>query len=378
MSIRKSPLYRILLWGLLLASIWLLAQMAPTLFSPDYMPADDFWHFWEAGRLNNHGQNPYEPQLQFFNPPWTLPVVMLFALLEYPVSRVIWLLVNVAIMIFCAERFWLIYHGNPKLRWVAWLLVFTFSPVIVSLQKGQFTPLVLLGMVGFLLTVEQPRYWFLAGLCAALIAIKPELFYLFWLALLLWSLQKRSWPILISCALTFGVLIAIPLIFYPPVIAQYLRGSEAFPITEWATPTLGAYLRLLLGLEKFWLQFVPPALGAIWMLFYWRQKRHAWRWQDELPLLVMVSVVTTAYGWTYDQALLVPALLAAAIWWPGLKDRRWGIACVLLYVVLNVLNLVLHRYWNDFWFVWLAPGFFLCFLGFYWQRKTTPLEAIPA
>ncbi len=376
MSIRNKPVYRILLWGTFFASLWLLARMAPTLVDPKYLPADDFSHFWEAGQLNNQGQNPYDPEQQLiFNPPWTLPAVMLFALFDYPLARLAWLLVNIAIVIYCAEKLWQIYRGSPNRRWLAWLLVFTFSPTISTLHKGQFTPLVLLGMVGFLLTIEQRKRWFLAGVCAALITVKPQLFYLFWPALGLWILHKRAWPLILGAGLAFSGLLALPMLTNPSVIAQYIEGSAAFSLAAWATPTIGTYLRALINLEQFWLQFIPSVLVVAWLVYYWFQKRQSWRWKDELPLLVLVSMATMPYGWTYDQVILLPALILAAIWFSKMKDRRWGLVSLALYILLNVLNLWLHRYLDDFWFGWLAPGFLLCYLLIAWQRSKESKEA---
>ena len=59
---RKKTIYRIAVWVALLAALALLARLAPTLARPEYLPADDFGHFWAAGRLNAQGQDPYQPE----------------------------------------------------------------------------------------------------------------------------------------------------------------------------------------------------------------------------------------------------------------------------------------------------------------------------
>lgn len=386
---RNKIWYRILIWLLLISSLILLLYLSPILIKPDNLAADDFGHFWAAGWLTIHGQNPYDPSLimempyqvarlpGMLNPPWALPFVMILGWLSYPVSRMIWLLGNIAILIICAEWLWRIYKGSPRARWLAWILVFTFTPAIAALQKGQFTPLVLFGLVGFLRVITQsntetsPRNnpWQLSvigGCMLALIAIKPQMLYLFWLAYLLWCLQNRNWriPFLGGSVVVLGT--GLAMIFDHSIIAQYLQNITNFPLSEWATPTIGSYLRQIFGLEKFWLQFIPPGLGCIWFLYYWFRKRNAWRWEVELPLLLLVSMLTSPYSWTYDLIVVLPAIIFAAVKIHTHFEQRvldgTDIFIIVSYGVFNILNIILHTRLNEFWFGWLSPMLLVWYL----------------
>jgi hypothetical protein len=38
------------------------------------------------------------------------------------------------------------------------------------------------------------------------------------------------------------------------------------------------------------------------------------QWLENIPILLLISFVTTFYAWTYDQVLLIPAIIQAAVW----------------------------------------------------------------
>lgn len=391
---RNKWWYRILLWILLITSLALLLYISPTLFTPNSLAADDFGHFWAAGRLTTNGKDPYNPTeilsllyqvgrvpdsskviSVMLNPPWTLPIVMVFGLLSYAISRMLWLLVNIAILLFVAHRLWRIYNGPQHIRWLAWLVVFTFAPTIATLQKGQFTPLVLAGLVGFLSvadqlafpSVGQARSWraqVFAGCMIALIAIKPQLLFLFWLALLLWCVQHRNWLVVITAVLILVLASIFPLIFNPKVIAQYFHNMAVYPLSDWASPTIGAYLRLFwIGTDKFWPQFLPSMLGGLWFIGYWYKHHSSWSWINQLPLLIFVTALTTPYAWTYDLIILLPALIQASIWLVT-KKIVWSTYLLgSLLLAISILDLVLHTKLDEFWFIWLTP----VLLIWYWM-----------
>jgi hypothetical protein len=50
---------------------------------------------------------------------------------------------------------WTIYQGLKKSQWLTFLLAFTFISIIATLHKGQFAPLILIGLTRFLLIVDK-------------------------------------------------------------------------------------------------------------------------------------------------------------------------------------------------------------------------------
>ena len=288
---------------------------------------------------------------------------MPFGLLDYPLSRLAWLMLTIAVMILCAEQAWRLYNGPAQQRWVAWLLMISFAPTISVLQKGQFTPLILLGLILFATWQRQPQRLWLAGAALALAAIKPQLVYLFWVAFLLWSLQTRNWKTMLACGLTLFASTLAALAFNPQVLLQYQHSMGVFPLSEWATPALGTYLRLLLGLDQFWLQFAPMLAGLAWLVFYWRKHRHTWDWAQQLAPILLASLLTAPYYWTYDLVLLLPAVLFGGLLLLRQRLALLPVALWLVYAAISLLDLLLHRRLDESWFGWVAPAVVLWYLA---------------
>jgi hypothetical protein len=359
----------------LVAAFW---RLAPTALSTNRLSVDDFVEYWAAGRLNLTGGNPYAPgellplqqaaglgghePIMMWNPPWTLALVMPFAIFSYPVERLLWLLLNLGLLAASVTYIWWYYGGPRRQRWVALLVLVTYLPVLFVLRMGQIAPLMLVGILGFLHFEGRSR-WFLAGAFAALVAIKPHLIYLFWIAQLLWIIDRRAWRVLLGALAALAAGTALAWLVNPGVISQYVAAATGYPPSDWATPTLGGGLRFAFGYGRFWLQFLPSVAGALWFLWYWRRQRPAWRWSEQMPLILLVSLATTPYGWEYDQVVSLLAILQVAVW---LVVIPWGRASTLLvigYLALNGLALAINiARINAFFFLWLAPSFLLWYL----------------
>ena len=386
-SIHRKTIYRLIVWILLLGSILILVRLAPTLTKPEYLPSDDFVPYWTGGKLNLQGENPFDPknieQLQIdaggqasgtytisimLNPPWTLALVMPFGLLNYQISRLAWLIVSVLLVLLSSQFLWRIYSGNPSQRWLAILVVFIFAPTISVLEVGQITAFVLLGITGFLFFTVSKRNDWLAGVFLALASIKPQVAFIFWIALLFWIIQQHRWIIILSTSVTLLSLTLIGLMFNPHIVQQYLVTLQTYQMLDWASPTIGSYLRFFwFGTDKIWLQFLPPLLGIFWFIYHWFRHYKSWNWANELPLLLLVSQISTWYTWTYDLVVLVPAIIQATILISSDRKRWSALILAVLFLSINLLDLLLHMKLSDFWFIWIAPTILLWYLLVRWQ-----------
>ncbi len=347
---------------------------------PDWIQIDDFIEYWAAGRLNlMPGADPYDPVqvetlqkqigpilVMMWNPPWMLTFVMPFAVLGYALGRSLWLIFHLALVFWAAEQLHRLSDAQSSRRWLSWLVVLSFGPILHTLRKGQSGILLLVGVVGFLYGMTRKQY-LLAGALAMLVMIKPHVLYLFPLAIFVWSVRQREWRVLAGFALALLITSLLPWVVNPDVWRQYFYATTHYPPADWATPTLGGLLRFIFGIDQFWLQFVGPALGLMWFFFYWRRHGKHWDWQEHLPLLLLVSVATAAYGWSFDQGVLVVAMLPVVL---GLAQRPWSSKKVLLlgaYALINVI--VLSVMIQEFWMWWLAPAY----LGWYLLSKKVTL-----
>jgi hypothetical protein len=342
---------------------------------PPRLPAGDFVEYWAAGRLNLQGANPYDPEqvaemerqagrtgdfLLMWNPPWTLSLVMPLGLMSHEAARLVWLLVGFLALGGSADVLWRLYGGPRQLRWLAWLLTLVFLPSCMALIMGQITPFVLLGAVGFLWHLRRGED-LLAGAATVFLAIKPHLAYLFWIALAVWVLYHRRWRVLAGAVLAALALCVVPLVCNPAVLEQFRYTFLHRPPSEYRSPTLGTVLRLWLGEERFGLQMLGMVPGLVWLLIHGLRHRRDWRWQEQTPLLLLVSVVTAAYGaWLFDLVVLLVAVLQVAARLAREGRPRLLAVAALGYLLVNAAGLLqlMHEV-EYFAYLWMAPTLLL-------------------
>jgi hypothetical protein len=325
MLIRRPLLYLtpIAIVGLAVAFLTRFQQLGP-----DGLYLQDFVEYWAAGHLNVSGQNPYDPTLMgelerqvrpglgdpvmMWNPPWTLTLTMPLGLLPCHWAHFAWLILSLTILLVGADFLWRFYGGNLRYRGISWFIALSFTPTMLVLEMGQITPLILLGLIGFLFFERQGRDH-LAGACLALVAIKPHLVYLVGMAIIAWVVDQRRWTVLLGAGATLLAATVIPFALNQQVLVQYLEALANRPPERFYSPTIGTFLRLLFGPDKFWLQFVPVVFGLTWFVWYWLRHRASWRWAEQLPVLLFASYLTASYGaWPFDYVvMLIPLILMA-------------------------------------------------------------------
>lgn len=385
----------------------LAGQVRQLLADPTVWPPDDFVEYWAAAELTLNGQNPFDPDLllplqrhagrdtdeaiMMWNPPWALPAVLPLGVLPARAAQLLWLLVHLVALWFCAERLWLMCGGARERRWVGWAAAFLFLPSVFALSSGQISIFLLLGAVLFL-ECERRGWQYLAGAATVLVAIKPHLAYLLWVGLAVDAVARGRWKVLVGGALTGLACAALPLMWNPQVWHQYADAMGNRPPAQWISPTFGTVLRMAFGTEHFRLQFVSVALGFAWFAWYRWAKRADWDWTDQLPLVLAVAFATAPYGaWPFDMVLLLPAVVRLLLASAAAADERPGWAAGgprftiagLLAVNLGCLVLNLFRA-GSFWFIWVSPAVLLLY-GLHARAATRryevpvrPPAAVPA
>lgn len=285
----------------------------------------DFTAYWGAARVFLAHQNPYAHQPLFdiqrsvgwpgpeairaYNPPWTLPLFSPLGLLPFASARFVWLVLSLGIEMFAALTMVRYFGGAPRLRWIALLVAFTFVPLGLTDRLGQITPLILLGLVAFLLLVRA-RQWFAAGMfLLPALGIKPHITWLVAIAVLLWSVHQRLWRLLLGAITAYAVSTAAVALLDPAAF-HYFGNIYGEAINQ--ACGLGGGLRILFGLQHTWLQYAPCLPGLVWLLWYWARHRHAWSWPQQAPLVLLVSLVSSPYAWHLDYIVALPAFIALA------------------------------------------------------------------
>ncbi len=353
----------------------LLIWRAQVLVAAIGIPPNDWLEYWGAGRLFLTARNPYDPAtllalqkplgwpfpepVVMYNPPWIFPFLLPWALLPYGPGWFLWsagLLLTVALS---AAWLWRLYGGASRPR-RAWLWAFSFLPTYFALAEGQIGPWLLLGLVGFLVLLRRGQE-FAAGMCLWTLSFKPQVVYLFWVALVLWSLSRRRWRVLAGTGTALLLAAGLTLALRPDVFSAYLATFETADPTVWATPVLGNVFRLALGPDEGWWSFVPTLIGAGALLALWPRLRARWDWPKALPWLVLVSLWTAPHAWTFDQVLALTALLPAVLAWQGQPHARWW-PYLLGYGLVQGAGLVLQVFRvADFFYFWQAPAYLLLY-----------------
>jgi hypothetical protein len=332
-----------------------------------YVPLHDFVEYWTAAHVLVNRQDPYsleammkaqqamgwsEPEpLMVMSPPQFLPFLIPLGFFQsYVLARVIWLCVSVAMLVFEISTLWSLYRGPSSRRWVAIGAAALFYPVWHCLAVAQIAPLLLLGIVGFL-WLEQRGHLFLAGCALALTSAKPHLFYLVWLAVLLWSVREREIRVIIGAGVSIAAALGGALLIDPAALSQYIALARSDYIWVYNSGA-GGVLTSLLGQKGHLLQFVPMLPGLIGLAWYWDKYRDQWRWRDRLPVVLTISVLTAAYGWPFNEVVLLVPVIMIAVESTYRPEMRDAVATWLGATFVGSLAVVL-RYGD-------APGMIIC------------------
>ncbi len=359
--------------------------LQPLLNDSSIWPPDDYVEYWAAGRLNLAGQDPYSPELllplergagrdtdeaiMMWNPPWTLSAAMPLGALPARAGQFIWLFLQAGCLVASA----LLLNRGSKL--VPLALTFAFIPTLFLLQSGQITGLLVLGAALFVVCIQR-GYPVLAGVAAVLLAIKPHLAYLLWLAVVLDAVQHRRYRIMLGGILGGAVFTLIPMASNPDVWTHYFAAYRDHPPTQWVSLTLGTFLRFAFGERHFWLQFVPMLLGTAWFLNHWRAHGRTWNWAEQMPAILLVSFATAPYGaWHFDLVLLLIPIWHSAGTLTG--RRRWIALGVFALANLVMLTMNAAGVWS-YAYAWVAPLTLVTCFGLRVPTPSSAVLAVPA
>jgi len=368
--------------ALLLAFALLLALLSVSLAGRAPLH-NDFVEYWAAARVLLAGGNPYSPAailaaetptgfagkrpLLMWNPPWTLPFLLPLGAFSYAKASAAWLLLNLAIVFACADSLWREYGGDTRRRWLGWLLAASFFPLLTALGLGQIGPLILLGLTLFVR--YQTSRPLLAGAASVLIAVKPQLLYLFWMVLLLDCVQRRRWRLLLGAGGALALASLLPLWLSPRLWRNYFDLAGSGEVLRNPSPNFGTVLRMQLG-NHAWLQYVPMLFGIAWVVPFWRARRSGWNWSRHLPIVLLVALVTTAYGWLFDQIVLLPAFMQVAVPLERRRLRLQAIAAYLAASALMILFVVLRKTGTSY--TWTAPAWLVLYI---WLRRAIEAQS---
>ena len=355
----------------------------------------DYIAYWSAARLAITGGNPYntydmlkiEEEIgwptnsgqsglpddyahMMFNPPWTIFFILPFGLVDYLTSRAIFYFLCVGIIFFSVDRFWKTLGGRITHIWIVLLLVFTFPATVSLIDLGNIAIFPLLGIVLFILLIKKDKY-FWAGTTLSLMLIKPQNIYLFLVALVVWVLVEKRWMVLLGAFISLAISTGITLIFIPSVFKDYLELMSMGRTDPWLNATIGSFIRLRFGYDLVWLIYLPIIPGLIWFFLYWVSHHNNWNWDKAMPYLLLISAVTSPWGWLLDITLSIPAIIYITFrliyGWKQIKSAQHRSILVLLFIYAIVTEVMtfqrgmLFPYAHNLW--WYSTFLLICFIG---------------
>lgn len=278
---------------------------------------NDFVEYWAAGKLFVAGANPYsgpeiltieksrgfapaEP-LIMLNPPWVMPLVAPLGILPVMGALVLWIVACAGCILASAV---LLELPAKNLG-----LVFLFAPVLGTFMMEQSSPFLLLGLSLFLRYHRTRPFW--AGASLLLMAIKPHLFLVFWVALACDCVYRRRFGIMAGFATCLAAVSGLVTLAAPRIWQDYLDVVRNSTLDKNAYPTLPSLLRATIDMHLAWIALAPSCVAVIWgAIYYWR-RRAAWDWRCEGMPVLLVTVLTSPYSWISDQVVLLPPVASA-------------------------------------------------------------------
>jgi hypothetical protein len=338
----------------------------------------DFIEYWAAGQQLVQGANPYDPSAIFrleratgldkpspkitASPPLVLLLAWPLGHLDAKTGLVVWLVALLGSLALSAWILWLL-NSKPESR--LHLAAFAFPPALGCLMAGQLGNFFLLE-VSLFLYFHKSRPW-LAGPVLILFALKPHLFVLCFLVLLLWSFYRRDYRVLSGFLAAVAAACAVAALLDPLAWSQYARLLGSMRLMDVFIPTIGVGLRFLIDRQARWLEFLPEVAGCIWAVWYFWSRREHWSWLKEGLLLLLVSVACSPYQWYTDQAMLFPAVLA------GLYVAERSALSLTLFGLIAAAGMVGvfgHIQLPSAFYLWTAPAWLLWYLFAMRARRT--------
>ena len=344
----------------------------------------DSIQYWAAGKLLIHRQNPYEvkstiqmEQEQGYTqdrpvlvrtPPWSLFLFLPLGLANAFWGWLLWMAASVAGLIAAMRLSWKMFGKGDRLRPVFLTVGYLFAPVLACLEAAQIGMVLLIGIVMFL-ELEEKRP-FLAGAVLVLPFAKPHLLIFFWLAFFLWILLHKKFAVAGGFISAVVAVTILALFFDLSTFQHYREFLRTAAIEGEFIPTVSGVLRLLFFRAYFGAQFIPTLLGLLWSVWFCWKNMAKWSWRDHGLTVMVVSILTTPYGWLTDEVVLLPAVLFAAMCIFGGKKKLRVTTRMALAVFgsLNWLMLLLiasHIPLQSGIYFWSS----LLWFGWYWYGR---------
>lgn len=325
----------------------------------------DFRPYWSASYLLHQGQDFSDPGLMdstertltgwekpFTMMAWFAPIGMVvllpFTQLPFEKAAFLWLIMNILILTITALLLWR--KENRKI-YIPLLTIFSFPMTLLSLYVGQINILVFFGLAIYI-SLEKTEHHYLQGIGLALTTIKPHLVILTLPLIILDSIYKKQWKILIGF---FSFLLFCSIILFAfystwPISFWTLVSSGMSTIRE--TPTLSGLIAFTTGQTWGKWLWIP---GLVVLFITWWIEKEKWNFEKIILLSIPLSLLVSPIGWGYDQIIL---LVPICILLKRMVDKKTTkklstIIIVSLFFIYGISFAMRIFSPNEVWFFWV-------------------------
>jgi hypothetical protein len=365
----RTPVRRSLIAVALLLAFFVIVLVAFDLSVARWMERaqnSDFFQFWAAGRMVLEGKSPHDgeawrllyerehwyrwqtDQQVFPYPLWTALLFVPLGALPVTYAAAAWLLVCQLLL---GISIWLLLRALPwrsgsRLPLLAIVMGAAFEPALLTMLFGQVGIVLLAVICGVFYLLQRGRYTS-AGLLLALVMLKPQLFSVVLLALLVayWALGKRS--LVFGFATSMGLLVVASYLLDPAWVRawqSYLaRGADvrlSISPTVWGLSQGLAVLVGHGGLASVAGVLVSLILLGVTAYLLWVSRYSlTGDARAALPLstTVIASLLVAPYVLSYDfVVLLFPSITCLWLTQWSSRAHRTTLVALLLFCVLGL------------------------------------------
>ena len=296
-----SKTNRLIQTGIILLLLLVSLTAAIQKFTQGNAFGNDYYIFYLAGKSVIAGENPYsdevahqaqlgvlkraalpgEDQLGFAYPLYALAAVLPTLWLPYNWAQALWMAINLLALV---ASFLSLLSSLRKTQKISpgWMLLAIFPlvlyPMFYGILMGNFVLLITAVLLFFLSSCLRsnhlsPTQQVIYGICLVWCSIKPQFVWLFFIIILLYSLQKHLWLLLGSSAVSFILLNGLSFFIAPRWPYQWLDGMGKYSQYNQTWPDLIYWLRhifdsqsaILIGLAI----FIPAFLLTVVFIRRW-------------------------------------------------------------------------------------------------------------
>jgi hypothetical protein len=347
---------------------------------PSFAPGrgeQDFIRYWSASKLFWTGQDPYDkkalealefqtrPQQESFggeyvkawDPPWLLMIMGPLTALPFDWAVPVWVFCNVALITIVLFYLWK-HLGEERYIIIALFIGYLYGNTISLIRLGQITNFVLVSLLLGIYFLQKKLDW-IAGGCFLLATIKPHLTFLFFIILFIWIIKHRRWRVFLGMLTAIIISCMVAWFLYPDWIYSYWRTISQMPYSEIYTSTFGSFMSGIFGLTIFRYSSIFLLLLAIPLA----NQIDKIGWFTTMNLALVISIPFSPYGFSFDQILLLPAIVQMIAWITQekiLSKLNLGVAFGIIFTYAILLWMMSLKDLPYYWFFWIS--FLIMFL----------------